>query len=113
MKGGAMESRLSGQKGVFFFSKNKEHKLLPAELSEEQFWLLAEISPIHSEKVLYALRDYLVLGYERKEVCARYDVSSSYFSIALGRISHVNRVVYSLAPYYAEPGNIFFDGPRS
>ncbi|WP_322113981.1 adhesin biosynthesis transcription regulatory family protein [Escherichia coli] len=97
--------------GGVFFSKNKGHKLLPAELPEEKFWLLAEISPIRSEKVLYALRDYLVLGYERKEVCARYDVSSSYFSIALGRISHVNRVVYSLAPYYADPGNDFFDRP--
>nr|CAA77768.1 FaeB [Escherichia coli] len=106
-----MENRLSGQKGVFFSQRIKGHKLLPAELPEEKFWLLAEISPIRSEKVLYALRDYLVLGYERKEVCARYDVSSSYFSIALGRISHVNRVVYSLAPYYADPGNDFFDRP--
>lgn len=110
MKGGAMENRLSGQKGVFFSQRIKDI-LLPAELPEEKFWLLAEISPIRSEKVLYALRDYLVLGYERKEVCARYDVSSSYFSIALGRISHVNRVVYSLAPYYADPGNDFFDRP--
>lgn len=67
MKGGAMENRLSGQKGVFFFSKNKGHKLLPAELPEEKFWLLAEISPIRSEKVLYALRDYLVLGYLQRK----------------------------------------------
>ncbi|ELG93094.1 hypothetical protein A311_00196 [Escherichia coli KTE146] len=104
--------RLSGEKGVFFL-KNKEHKLSSAELSEEQFWLLAEISPIHSEKVLYALRDYLVLGYERKEVCMRYDVSSSYFSIALGRVSRVNRLVSLLVSYYSDTGNNFFDRPHS
>ncbi|MED9131100.1 PapB/FocB family fimbrial expression transcriptional regulator, partial [Escherichia marmotae] len=39
-------------------------------------------------------------GYTRREVCDKYNVSLSYFSIALGRISHVNHVVSSLASYY-------------
>ncbi|WP_077768938.1 PapB/FocB family fimbrial expression transcriptional regulator [Escherichia coli] len=42
----------------------------------------------------------MVSGYTRREVCDKYNVSLSYFSIALGRISHVNHVVSSLASYY-------------
>lgn len=111
MKGGAMENRLSGQKGVFFSQRIKDISFCRQSCRKKNSGCLQRYRRFAVKKVLYALRDYLVLGYERKEVCARYDVSSSYFSIALGRISHVNRVVYSLAPYYADPGNDFFDRP--
>ncbi|MGC7959825.1 PapB/FocB family fimbrial expression transcriptional regulator [Salmonella enterica] len=83
-------------------SKSKKSKLMQAELSEEHFLMLAEISPFRSEKVIYALRDFLVFGYTRREVCERYGVSPSYFSVSLGRMSHVNRVVFSLIPYYSK-----------
>lgn len=35
---------------------------VPGSLSDTCFWLLIEVSPIHSEKVIQGLRDYLVLG---------------------------------------------------
>lgn len=82
------------------FSKYKKRRLTSASLSEEQFWMLVEISPLHSEKVICALRDFLVFGYSRRVVCEKNNVSLSYFSIALGRISHVNHVVSSLVSYY-------------
>ncbi len=62
--------------------------------------MLIEISPLHSEKVICALHDFLVFGYTRREVCDKYNVSLSYFSIALGRISHVSHVVSLLTSYY-------------
>ena len=81
---------------------DKGKNLVSAELSEDHFWLLTEISPIHSKKVIYALKDFLVLGFNRREVCERYNVSYSYFSISLRRFSYVNRVAFSLASYYLE-----------
>lgn len=98
----SMEDRSLELRGGLFPSKSKESKLMQAELSEEHFWMLAEISPFHSEKVIYALRDFLVFGYTRREVCERHGVSPSYFSVSLGRMSHVNRVVFSLIPYYSK-----------
>ncbi|MEK8493705.1 adhesin biosynthesis transcription regulatory family protein [Escherichia coli] len=94
------ESDLSAQEHGNFYSRNKKRKLSSASLSEEQFWMLIEISPLYSEKVICALRDFLVSGYTRREVCDKYNVSLSYFSIALGRISYVNYIVSSLASYY-------------
>lgn len=94
------ENDLSVQEHNGFYSQYKKRKLSSASLSEEQFWMLVEISPLHSEKVICALMDFLVFGYTRREVCEKYNVSLSYFSIALGRISHVNQVVSSLASYY-------------
>ena len=75
------ENDLSAQEQSGFYSRYKKRKL-------------------HSEKVICALRDFLVSGYTRREVCDKYNVSLSYFSIALGRISHVNHVVSSLVSYY-------------
>lgn len=93
-------SNLTGQGHDTFSHKYKKCRLASASLSEEQFWMLIDISPLHSEKVICALRDFLVFGYSRKEVCEKNNVSLSYFSIALGRLSHVNHVVSSLVSYY-------------
>ncbi|MFO6428140.1 PapB/FocB family fimbrial expression transcriptional regulator [Escherichia coli] len=49
-------------------------------MSELHFWLLIEISPIHSEKIILALKDFSIMGYSRKEVCERHNISSGYFS---------------------------------
>ncbi|EAA7540346.1 chaperone protein FaeE [Salmonella enterica] len=45
-------------------------ELEPGAVSEEQFWLLVDISPIHSEKIILALKDYFVSGYLRRN-CRR------------------------------------------
>lgn len=74
--------------------------LIPGEMPELQFWLLIELSPMHSEKVILALKDFLVVGSSRKDVCERYNVSPGYFSGALGKIKHVNMTVMQLIPYY-------------
>ncbi|EOC6713704.1 PapB/FocB family fimbrial expression transcriptional regulator [Escherichia coli] len=86
--------------------KNDGGKLMPASLSNEHFWMLIEISPVHSEKMIRALRDFLVLGKERKKVCESHNVSLSYFSVTLGRVSHVNKIVSLLTAYYCSNDSI-------
>ncbi|QST30879.1 transcriptional regulator (plasmid) [Escherichia albertii] len=81
-------------------SRANGSKLMPASLSNEHFWMLIEISPVYSENIIRALRDFLVLGKRRKDICKSRNVSLSYFSVALGRVSYVDGIVSSLAPYY-------------
>ncbi|ELL3261871.1 transcriptional regulator, partial [Escherichia coli] len=45
--------------------------LIPGKVSEFVFPLLMELSSVRSERVIYALRDFLVWGYTR---CERYVV---------------------------------------
>lgn len=70
--------------------------LTPGKVSESLFWLLVELSPLRSEKVILALKGFLVLGYTRREVCDEYKVSYGYFSVALRRIRHVSDVIGEL-----------------
>ena len=79
----------------------KKETLSPGSLSDNHFWLLIDISSIHSKKVINALRDFLVLGYTRKESCIHNGVSPSYFSTSLSRLQHVNSMMFQLAPYYS------------
>ncbi|ENY3562459.1 adhesin biosynthesis transcription regulatory family protein [Escherichia coli O54:H45] len=83
-----------------FLTKKHGGSLAAGKMSEHQFWLLAEISPIHSEKVINALRDFLVFGYSKREASERHDVSQGYLSNALGRIQKVNHTVSRLVPFY-------------
>lgn len=83
-----------------FLGKRHGGTLLAGKVSENQFWLLMEISPIHSKKVINALRDLLVFGYSKREVCERYDVSQGYLSSALRRIQKLNYTVSKLTPFY-------------
>ncbi len=85
-----------------FLTKTQGESLMPGEMPEFQFWLLVEISPIHSEKIILALKDFLVMGYSRKEVCERHNISSGYFSGALGRFQRVNATVAQLMPFYIQ-----------
>ncbi|EFA3982872.1 adhesin biosynthesis transcription regulatory family protein [Escherichia coli] len=85
-----------------YLSKKHGCTLSPGKMSERQFWLLAEISPVHSEKVLNALRDFLVLGYTRREACERHEVSQGYFSGALRRFQMINQAVIKLIPFYIQ-----------
>lgn len=70
--------------------------LIPGKVPEDFFWALIELSPLRSEKVVRALRDFLVMGYTRKEACERYSVSYGYFSVALKRIRHIDDIVCQL-----------------
>lgn len=87
-----------------YLTKEKRHALLPGNISENQFWLLVEISSVHSEKVINALRDFLVFNSSRKEACERYNVSLGYFSGALERFQRINMIVSRLASFY-QPEN--------
>ncbi len=73
--------------------------LTPGKVPEELFWLLMELSPLRSEKVICALKDFLVLGYTRKEVCEKYKVSYGYLSLALKRVCHVDNITCQLMKY--------------
>ncbi|HBC5825956.1 TPA: adhesin biosynthesis transcription regulatory family protein [Escherichia coli] len=86
----------------FFLSKNQNESLMPGKMSESHFRLLIEISTIHSEKIIFALKDFLVFGYSRREVCERHKISSGYLSGALGRFQHVNTTVIQLIPFYVQ-----------
>lgn len=79
----------------------ERRNLMPASLSSEHFWMLIDISPVYSEKVIRALRDFLVMGREKRDICESHNVSSSYFSVTLGRVSRVNNIVSELIPYYS------------
>ncbi|HAW2654631.1 TPA: transcriptional regulator, partial [Escherichia coli] len=46
------------------------------------------------------LRDFLVLGFTRKESCERHNVSPGYLSTTLGRIQNISKSVSKLMPYY-------------
>ncbi|HFV9619807.1 TPA: PapB/FocB family fimbrial expression transcriptional regulator, partial [Salmonella enterica subsp. enterica serovar Muenchen] len=76
-------------------------ELEPGAVSEEQFWLLVDISPIHSEKIILALKDYFVSGFSRKVVCERYSMSGGYFSTSVNRLNFISRNVHKLAGYYS------------
>ncbi|HAO0301293.1 TPA: transcriptional regulator [Escherichia coli] len=83
-----------------FLSKKCGCSLSPGKMPEGQFWLLIEISSVHSEKVINALGDFFVLGYTRREVCERHGVSQSYFSGALRHFRYTHQVVSKLVPFY-------------
>lgn len=69
-------------------------------LSGEQFYLLVELSSIHSQKVILAMRDHLVLGDSRKVVCERYGVNAGYLSVCIGRLLRVEKSVSKLVRFY-------------
>lgn len=92
--------------GGLYFRKKYDRALLPGKMPENQFWLLVEISPLHSKKVIDALRDFLVLGYTRREACERHEVSQGYFSGALGRFQCTHQTVSSLIPFYIPEASI-------
>ncbi len=79
---------------------DEEGKLKPGMVTEEHFLLLIEMSSIHSNKVINALKDFFVMGYTRKEACLRNDVSQGYFSISLSRIQYMSKMASNVVPFY-------------
>ncbi len=87
----------------FLVLTKRENELFsPGNMSELQFWLLVEISPFHSDKIINALKDFLVTGYSREEIYRRHKISSGYFSKALSRFQRVSVVVSRLVPFYGK-----------
>ncbi|MFZ5316488.1 adhesin biosynthesis transcription regulatory family protein [Enterobacter asburiae] len=76
--------------------------LCPGHIDDEQFWLLISISSMHSDKIIQALRDFLVTGLSRKGACERYDVNSGYFSTCLNRLQRISYISAQLSRYYNE-----------
>lgn len=85
-----------------FLLNIRESVLLPGSMSEMHFFLLIGISSIHSDKVILAMKDYLVRGHSRKEVCEKYQINNGYFSTTLGRLVRLNALAERLAPYYKD-----------
>ncbi|EBH7349113.1 adhesin biosynthesis transcription regulatory family protein [Escherichia coli] len=88
----------------FFFDKSKQYSPIPGSMQDVHFLLLIEVSSLHSEKVINALRDFLVDGYTRREVCERHKVSPGYFSVALRKLQRIEQAIFQLAPYYISLG---------
>ncbi|ELO5034610.1 adhesin biosynthesis transcription regulatory family protein [Escherichia coli] len=86
--------------GSLIYFLDGEGKLKPGSVTEEHFLLLIEMSSIHSDKVISALKDFFVMGYTRKEACLKNDVSQSYFSISLSRVQHMSKMASNIAPFY-------------
>ncbi|EEC2209432.1 TPA: PapB/FocB family fimbrial expression transcriptional regulator [Escherichia coli] len=82
------------------YTQKQKGELVPGQVHEIHFQLLMEISPVYSDKVILALRDFLVLGFTRKESCERHNVSLGYLSTTLGRIQNISKSVSKLMPYY-------------
>ena len=86
--------------GDAFLLKLRESALSSGSMSEEQFFLLIGISSIHSDRVILAMKDYLVSGHSRKD--EKYQMNNGYFSTTLGRLTRLNVLVARLAPYYTD-----------
>ncbi|WP_309295832.1 adhesin biosynthesis transcription regulatory family protein [Escherichia coli] len=89
------------------FTKLKKDFISPGKLDEEQFWLLVEISSIHSEKVIKAMRAHLVHGIPRKNVCNEYNVNNGYLSTSLSRLNYIHRVASYLSKFYRNNRRLF------
>lgn len=92
--------------GNAFLLNIRESVLLPGSMSEMHF-LLIGISSIHSDRVILAMKDYLVGGHSRKEVCEKYQMNNGYFSTTLGRLIRLNALAARLAPYYTDESSAF------
>ncbi|BHI42904.1 TPA: type 4b pilus CFA/III transcriptional regulator CofR [Escherichia coli] len=92
------EQKTSKNSRVDFFIKKRG--ILPGTIDEEHFWLLMEILPIHSEKVICAMREHLVSGVSRKEVCQKYSVNNGYLSISISRLNYAHQIVMNMVHYY-------------
>ncbi|WP_237584591.1 adhesin biosynthesis transcription regulatory family protein, partial [Cronobacter muytjensii] len=72
----------------------------PGSMSEGHFEILLSLTPINSQKVKLALKDYFVDGCTRKKACDRNNVSQGYFSISMRKVMQTNRLVASIAEFY-------------
>lgn len=77
----------------------KKRILSAGSISDEYFDLLIELAPIHSEKVIDALREYLVYGETRKSACINNGVALSYMSTCMGRLFRTEQLILQTIPF--------------
>ncbi|HBA6525775.1 TPA: PapB/FocB family fimbrial expression transcriptional regulator [Escherichia coli] len=80
----------------------KKGEVLPGTIEGEHFWLLMEILPIHSKKIINAMHDHLVFGISRKEVCEKYSVNNGYLSISIAKLNYTHQIVRNMIHYYKD-----------
>lgn len=83
------------------YSLNLAH-LSAGNVDEAHFRLLIGLTSINSEKVILALRAFLVHGRTRREVCDEFGVNQGYFSLKLRQMQHTSQSIVALLPYYSQ-----------
>lgn len=86
----------------YVWLKNKGNILLPGQVSNEQFCLLIDISPVRSGKVINALQEYFVKGEKRNIICEKYQVNPGYLSIKIREIQTLSRRILDVYPYFCQ-----------
>lgn len=89
-----------GNINEFLQLRIKQGALVPGKITEDQFCLLMEMSSIRSEKVIQALREYLINGKSRVAVCEYYKLGSGHFSLSLDRLQRLSYIASQLSCYY-------------
>ncbi|EFE1057635.1 TPA: hypothetical protein PN979_004819 [Escherichia coli] len=77
-----------------------QFNLKPGCVEKQHFFLLLSLTSITSENLKSALEHYFVLGESQRDVCKRFNVNISYFSLKVALIQDVNRRVVSMYPFY-------------
>ncbi|MFT2789632.1 PapB/FocB family fimbrial expression transcriptional regulator [Serratia sp. T13T92] len=67
--------------------------LVPGEVAERYFLLLAAVCTLRGKNMRNALKDVLVNGLSRQEACGKHSVSQSYFSVKYHHMQTVNRTI--------------------
>ncbi len=70
------------------------------KICNAHFWLLIELSGVRSDKVIMSLYDHLVDGMSKKHACKKNDVSLSYFSLSLKKITRTYNISALVSKYY-------------
>lgn len=81
---------------------HKNKTLSPGQVSDEQFCMLIDISPVRSDKVINALQEYFVNGIARSVICEKYNVNPGYLSIKIREIQSLSRKIIDIYPYYCQ-----------
>ena len=81
--------------------KNRGNTLFPGQVSNDQFSLLIDISPVRSGKVINALQEYFVNGEKRNIICERYQVNPGYLSIKIREIQTLSGRILDMYPYFS------------
>ena len=79
----------AGKKAIEPGTMEREHLLMPAELSR-----------INSQRVISALDDHLVEGMSRKDACEKNGVAQGYFSIIVRKLFETHEIVKNIVFYY-------------
>ncbi|EAB9447447.1 hypothetical protein QOQ01_004734 [Salmonella enterica] len=83
--------------------RTSKNILFPGSVPAEQFYLLIDISPLRSNKVIKALHNYFVLGHTRNDVCEEFQVNPGYLSIKIREIQLLCRKLLDMYPYFISP----------